>query len=56
MQQRIDSNSFLIGVFVGFALTLSISGYIIGMSMIPKHVLYNKEYYMDGIRFTIKRN
>jgi hypothetical protein len=56
MQQKIESHSFIVGLFVGFALTLSVSGYIIGTSMIPKFVLYQKEYYMDGIRFTIKRN
>lgn len=56
MNSRIDSHSFIVGLFLGFVLTLSVAGYIIGTSMIPKFVLYQKEYYMDGIRFTIKRN
>jgi len=56
MRQKINWDSLVIGVFIGFTFTLLITGYIVGISTIPKHVLYQKEYYMDGIRFTIKRN
>jgi hypothetical protein len=51
-----DSHSFILGLFLGFTLTLMVTGYIVSLSMIPKHVLYKSEYYMDGERFQIKRN
>jgi hypothetical protein len=49
VKKIITSTNFLIGFYVGFVLTLCITGYIITYHFYPKE-LVGKEVYIDATR------
>ena len=49
LKKVIKSDEFLIGLFIGFVLTLSVTGYIITVSFYPKELI-GKEAYIDRKR------
>jgi hypothetical protein len=49
------TNSFLIGFYLAFVLTLSTTGWIITNSFISKSVLNKSFIYIDGKVYEIKR-
>lgn len=50
------TTSFLIGFYVAFVLTLSITGYFIVEGFISKDMLKRDSFYMDGKTYKIERN
>jgi hypothetical protein len=49
------TTSFMIGFYIAFVLTLSVTGYIIVESFVSKAMLKRDSFYMDGEVYEIKR-
>jgi hypothetical protein len=49
------TTSFMIGFYLAFVITLSITGYIMVKNFVPKHILEKSSFYMDGITYEIKK-
>lgn len=50
------TTSFMIGFYLSFVLTLSITGYIMAEKFVSKAMLERKIFYMDGNTYEIKKN
>lgn len=50
------TTSFMIGFYLAFVLTLSITGYIMVEGFVSKDMLKRNSFYMDGTVYEIKRN
>jgi hypothetical protein len=50
------TTSFMIGFYIAFVLTLSVTGYIIVEGFVSKAMLSRKSFYMDGKIYEIKTN
>ncbi len=48
-------DSFLIGLYLGFSLTLLANGVFVLNKFIPKYLLEKKSFYMDGNFYEIKK-
>lgn len=49
------TTSFMIGFYLAFVLTLSITGYFIVEGFVSKHILERDSVYIDGKIYEIKR-
>jgi hypothetical protein len=49
------TTSFMIGFYLAFVLTLSVTGYIMVEGFIPKHILDKSSFYMDGEVYEVKK-
>lgn len=49
------TTSFLIGFYLAFVLTLSVTGYFMVEDFVSKEMLKRDSFYMDGIVYEIKR-
>lgn len=49
------TTSFLIGFYISFVITLSITGYIMVEGFVSKDMLKRDSFYMDGVVYEIKR-
>jgi heme/copper-type cytochrome/quinol oxidase subunit 4 len=49
-------DSFLIGFYLAFILTLLITGYTIVEGFVSKDMLSRSSFYMDGKTYKIQRN
>jgi uncharacterized membrane protein len=50
------TTSFMIGFYIAFVLTLSVTGYIIVEGFVSKHMLNRTSFYMDGKIYEVKKN
>ena len=50
------TTSFMIGFYLSFILTLSVTGYIMAEKFVSKAMLEKKLFYMDGKTYEIKKN
>jgi len=50
------TTSFMIGFYLSFVLTLSVTGYIMAEKFVSKTMLEKKLFYMDGKTYEIKKN
>lgn len=49
------TDSFFIGFYLSFVLTLSITGYIIVKEFVSKKSLLTKVVFIDGVRYTVQK-
>lgn len=49
------TTSFMIGFYLAFVLTLSITGYIMVEGFVSKEMLKRSFFYMDGETYEIKK-
>ena len=49
------TTSFMIGFYLAFVLTLSVTGYIMVEGFVSKEMLQRNSFYMDGVVYEIKR-
>jgi hypothetical protein len=49
------TTSFLIGFYLAFVITLSITGYFMVEGFVSKEMLKRSSFYMDGHVYEIKR-
>ena len=49
------ADSFFIGFYLSFVLTLSITGYIIVKEFVSKQSLLTKVVFIDGVRYTVQK-
>lgn len=49
------TTSFMIGFYLAFVLTLSITGYFMVEGFVSKAMLERKSFYMDGHVYEIKK-
>lgn len=49
------TTSFVIGFYLAFVLTLSVTGYFIVEGFVSKHVLERDSVYINGKTYEIKR-
>lgn len=50
----LDKQSFFIGIYVGFILTLAGSGYIVWKGFVSKDLLKHERIYIDGKFFKLQ--
>lgn len=48
--------SFYIGFYISFILTLSVTGYIMVEEFVSKKSLLTSMVYIDGVKYTIKKD